>query len=307
MFTFTSITIPNLTNKVQKVDGHAFRHGSDADIFLGNYQKGDRVASTPVVIKVVRNIFDEADAKRLNEKLVREARVWCLLNHQNIVPFLGISYDLGQHDQPCLISPFYENGNAIEHLRNNPNANRESLLCQVAAGLAYLHGQKPPIVHGDMKGSNILINDRGKACITDFGLSRILETAGFTTKNLKGTTRYIALELITHDSHDIAPRLTIETDVWAFGMTGLEILTSQLPFANLRSDGEVVRHVMKGGTPDRKAQGMQGEEFAGHWELMKSCWHQDPRKRIPMRVMHEQLVSHQATSSSTSVSVCCMQ
>ena len=68
--------------------------------------------------------------------------------------------------------------------------------------------------------ANILINDQGDVCITDFGLSRILECSGFTTRP-GGTLRWMALELIPVDDAD--RRVTTYTDVWAFAMTVLEV------------------------------------------------------------------------------------
>ena len=119
-------------------------------------------------------------------------------------------------------------------------------LLQAASALSYLH--RLSIIHGDVKGvsvpalvrsishkpqSNILINDSGEASLADFGLSRILEKSGFTTKTTSGTWRYMALELVTapqEEYEEVIPRVTVATDVWAFAMTVVEvcILTSFL-------------------------------------------------------------------------------
>jgi len=111
----------------------------------------------------------------------------------------------------------------------------------VAAGLAYLHDRS--IIHGDIKavsnGSysllsvqlsikyyqfNILVNDEHKACISDFGLSRILEASGFTTTSVGGTYRWMAYELIAYEFDGLSvPKITKATDTWAFGMTVVEV------------------------------------------------------------------------------------
>jgi serine/threonine protein kinase len=72
-----------------------------------------------------------------------------------------------------------------------------------------------------------LINDKHEASITDFGLSRILETSGFTTKNVAGTCRWMAYELLQPEDDDdddteYSVPITAATDVWAFGMTVIE-------------------------------------------------------------------------------------
>ncbi len=76
--------------------------------------------------------------------------------------------------------------------------------------------------HDRIQQSNVLVNDNGKACLSDFGLGRLLEVSGFTTKQVGGTCRWMAYELIYDDGEEPA-RHTRETDVWAFGMTILEV------------------------------------------------------------------------------------
>lgn len=74
--------------------------------------------------------------------------------------------------------------------------------------------------------SNVLVNDERRACISDFGLSRILEVTGFTTKSVGGTCRWMAQELIApsdDDDDEIIPQVTTESDVWAFAMTAIEV------------------------------------------------------------------------------------
>lgn len=81
------------------------------------------------------------------------------------------------------------------------------------------------MIHGDIKAANILINDEGQACLTDFGLSRILQTTGFTTKTPTGTPRFMAPELHVNGEGDeeALPRTTKASDVWAYAMTVLEV------------------------------------------------------------------------------------
>jgi serine/threonine protein kinase len=80
------------------------------------------------------------------------------------------------------------------------------------------------------------VNDDHDACLTDFGLARTLETSGFTTESVCGTCRWMAYELIApcEEEEESVPRVTVATDIWAFGMTVLEV-GSSLPFHH-RSD-----------------------------------------------------------------------
>ncbi|KAJ8579791.1 hypothetical protein M405DRAFT_104901 [Rhizopogon salebrosus TDB-379] len=64
-----------------------------------------------------------------------------------------------------------------------------------------------------------------RAVLTDFGLSRILETSGFTTTIMKtpGTLRYMARELIVPMTIESTPKVTEESDIWSVAMTSLEV------------------------------------------------------------------------------------
>ena len=110
------------------------------------------------------------------------------------------------------------------------------------------------MVHGDVKGvsnrletlghiilillclflkTNIMIDEEGNARLTDFGISRMLDARGTTTKTIGGTVRWMARELVLPDDDDdtAAVPVTYESDVWSFGMTVLEVLFSlTVPF-----------------------------------------------------------------------------
>jgi len=233
-----------------------------------------------VAVKVIRDVSSNTDYfEQLKTKLLREAKVWNQLDHPNITPFYGICFDLGLLYAPCLICPYFKNGNLAKYLEKSHDADRMKLVGQVAVGLAYLHDHG--IVHGDMKSVNILVNDEHKACIADFGLARILGETGFTTKSIGGTCRWIAYELIdlSDEEEECVPQVTMESDVWAFGMTVLEILTGRLPFFYFKSDLSVIRCVMKGGRPRHDRY----PEISGNvWSTLERCWHPDPTQRPPM-------------------------
>ena len=81
-----------------------------------------------------------------------------------------------------------------------------------------------------------MINDHGAACLSDFGISRILHRSGFTTKSVAGTVRWMAVELLISDDDaddDATFAVTTESDVWAFAMTVLEVCLDFPDFGSL--------------------------------------------------------------------------
>ena len=64
----------------------------------------------------------------LLQKLLLEAQVWSQLDHPNITPFYGISFDLGPQSTPCLICPYFKNGNVAKYLETNPGADKMKLV-----------------------------------------------------------------------------------------------------------------------------------------------------------------------------------
>ncbi|KAK2463096.1 hypothetical protein APHAL10511_004751 [Amanita phalloides] len=269
----------DLTRQVEKDGETYFALGTSADFWKGKWIKENGIAIS-VAVKVIRSLPHGQDEryKRMKFKVIREASILCKLNHPHITPFYGISFDFGRPDSPCLVYPFYESGDLMSYLQANPQADRLRLICQVASGLAYLHGMNPPVVHGDIKGSNILVNDSGHACLADFGLGRLTEVQGFTTNHVGGTCRWMAYELIYDDGEEPVKHTT-QSDVWAFGMTVLEILTGKAPFSHLSYDASVIFYIVRGRKP-RQPEEIQDKV----WSILCQCWAQDPRERPTMSI-----------------------
>jgi len=178
--------------------------------------------------------------------------------------------------------PLLQERKCGKYLETNRGADRMKLVSQVATGLAYLHCRN--VIHGDMKASNILVNDEHEACIADFGLSRILGESGFTTKSVAGTCRWMAYELVelSDEEDESIPQVTMASDIWAFGMTVLEMLSGRLPFFYLKRDLAVIRCVMRGDQPKHeKYTGIGG----GIWSMLELCWNSDPTQRPSMEFL----------------------
>ncbi|KAF9221806.1 kinase-like protein [Gyrodon lividus] len=152
--------------------------------------------------------------KELKDTLEQEIEIWSKLRHDHVVPFYGAST---LSSPPYIVSRYMKNGNLVQYLSRRPNADRIKLLHEISLGMRFLHEEN--VVHGDLKGVNVLVDDSGKACITDFGLSkaRSMAPAESNVKVIAGTLRFLAPEALRGQP------LTFETDVYAFGMVIYEV------------------------------------------------------------------------------------
>ncbi|KIM74466.1 hypothetical protein PILCRDRAFT_32124, partial [Piloderma croceum F 1598] len=208
----------------------------------------------------------------------REIRIRLELSHENIIPLLGISYDFDRPSMPCLVCPWFQNGDIINFLREQPNVDKLSLV-RIAAGLSYLHSMS--VVHGDVQGSNILISNNYEASLTNFGRSRVLQSSGFMTEAVSpsGQWRWMSPELMTDALDECAPRVTMATDVWAFAMTVVEVFTGAIPFSHIKSDASVIMFILSGGRPKQERCPQINDEI---WEMLEKCWDVVPQRRPSM-------------------------
>ncbi|KAK0597926.1 hypothetical protein LWI29_029978 [Acer saccharum] len=155
-----------------------------------------------------------------------EAEVELLMrvHHRNLVSLVGYC---DEDNEMALVYEYMENGDLREHLSDS-SANvlswegRLRIAVEAAQGLECLHnGCKPPIIHRDVKSTNILLNENFQAKLADFGLSKSFPTDNNTHVStvVAGTPGYLDPE------YYISNRLTEKSDVFSFGVVLLEIIT----------------------------------------------------------------------------------
>lgn len=151
------------------------------------------------------------------------------MNHTNLLH--PTHFDCWQR-MPFLILPYCQNGSAFKYVSSNtpmPEEEAWKVLHDVAAGLAYLHGKIPPIIHQDIKPDNILISDEGRYMITDFGISaRIRSTLNRKTAEMSGgTLAYMGPERFGQN-----PQPIMASDIWSLGAMMYELMTGNPPYGN---------------------------------------------------------------------------
>ncbi|KAI0783283.1 kinase-like domain-containing protein, partial [Abortiporus biennis] len=200
-----------------------------------------------------------------------EALVWRQLKHPYILPFLGIDGDSFKPSL-CLISPYMQNGNILRCMERldelRADIPREPWLLEIARGLAYLHSEN--VVHADLRGVNILVDDDLHIRLSDFGLALVIDpsSTSYTCSYLGGSARWLAPEVLKETQP------SFQSDIYAFGCVCVEIYTRLPPFPDLK-DTQVVAQVIRGARPTRPRTGMQ----AYVWNVVRKCWKWDPQSR----------------------------
>lgn len=173
------------------------------------------------------------------------------LRHRNIVKILG--YCVSGADR-ILIYEFMERGNLDRWLHDSSSTDfdgmddtsgyrlplswktRNKIVKGVANGLAYLHGLDKPIIHRDIKASNVLLDKEYEAHIADFGLARSIDSAcSHVSTQFAGTMGYMPPEY--KEGFTVA---TVRADVFSFGILMLEVATGRRPNLPTTFDGKEV-------------------------------------------------------------------
>ncbi|KAJ7224779.1 kinase-like domain-containing protein [Mycena rebaudengoi] len=189
--------------------------GGFGDIYRASY------GGKTVALKHMRTFHRGSELRRIRLQFCREALIWQDLKHPYILPMLGIDRE-SFTSSLCMVSPWMENGTVLNCLEEHGRQDVDKFLGEVAQGLEYLHSRN--VVHGDLRGANILITQDWSACLADFGLTSFTDTtAATTTSHRAGTVRWMAPELIAPDRFGIQFRRTTASDVYAFACVCLEV------------------------------------------------------------------------------------
>ncbi|CAO2205613.1 unnamed protein product [Urochloa humidicola] len=186
----------------------------------GTVYKGTLKDNRSIAIKKCKLI-----SERQEKEFGKEMLILSQINHRNVVKLYGCCLEV---KVPMLVYEFIPNGTLYQLIHGQRNhgprislATRLKIAHEAVEALAYLHSwASPPIIHGDMKSANILIDDDYTVKVSDFGASTLAPTdeAQFVTF-VQGTYGYLDPEYMQ------TSKLTSKSDVYSFGVVILELLT----------------------------------------------------------------------------------
>ncbi|KAL0376350.1 UNVERIFIED_CONTAM: putative serine/threonine-protein kinase SIS8 [Sesamum calycinum] len=201
------------------------------------------------------------------------------LRHPNILLFMGA---VTSPQRLCIVTEFLPRGSLFRLLqRNTPKLEwrrRIHMALDIARGMNYLHHCNPPIVHRDLKSSNLLVDKNWTVKVGDFGLSRLKHETYLTTKTGKGTPQWMAPEVLRNEPSDE------KSDVYSFGVILWELVTQKIPWESLNSM-QVIGAV---GFMNQRLE--IPKDVDPQWaSIIESCWHSEPRCRPSFQELVDKL------------------
>lgn len=221
----------NTFEKGSWVKGDLIGEGTFGSVYLALHSiTGELMAVKQVELpEVARGTEIDKRKNSMITALKQEIDLLQGLQHQNIVQYLGTSSD----DENLNIFLEYVPGGSIAFMLQRWNTFKEPLIRsfvrQILQGLAYLHGRN--IIHRDIKGANVLVDNKGGVKISDFGISKRVEASmlnrgpgGANRPSLQGSVFWMAPEVVRQSTH------TKKADIWSLGCLIVEMFTGAHPF-----------------------------------------------------------------------------
>jgi mitogen-activated protein kinase kinase kinase len=266
--------------------GEMIGQGSFGTVFLALHA----VTAELMAVKQVElpsGSSNSVDAKRnqMIEALKHEITLLRDLRHPNIVQYLGSNSD----EEHLNIFLEYVAGGSVASMLVNYGSLPEGLISnfvrQILAGLSYLHSED--IIHRDIKGANILVDNKGTVKISDFGISKRVEastllnpTAPLNTArrggprvSLQGSVFWMAPEVVRQTAY------TKKADIWSLGCLIVEMFTGSHPHPNCTQLQAIFKIGGSGGNPENARPDLPEHASEDAKVFMRSTFEIDHERR----------------------------
>ncbi|XP_076907766.1 systemin receptor SR160-like [Bidens hawaiensis] len=279
---------------------------------FGDVYRAQLKDNTVVAIKKLINVSGQGD-----REFTAEMETIGKVKHRNLVPLLGYC-KVG--DERLLVYEYMKYGSLEDVLRDRKKtglklnwATRRKIAVGSASGLVFLHHScNPPIIHRDMKSSNVLLDENLEARVSDFGMARHMSAMDthLSVSTLAGTPGYVPPEYYQ------TFRCSTKGDVYSFGVVLLELLTGKQPtdspdFGDNNLVGWVKLHAKTriNDVFDKellKEDPMLKEELVEHLKVAYACLDDRPSKRptmVRVLAMFKEIQAGSGLSTSSIASV----
>ncbi|PSS11436.1 Serine/threonine-protein kinase [Actinidia chinensis var. chinensis] len=201
----------------------------------------------------------------------KEIGIMRRLRHPNVLLFMGAVYSR-EREKLAIVTEFLPRGSLFKTLHKNNQSldirRRMMMALDVARGMNYLHHRNPPIVHRDLKTSNLLVDKNWSVKVGDFGLSRLKNATFLTAKSGRGTPQWMAPEVLRNEPSNE------KSDIFSFGVILWELMTGSIPWKHLNSL-QVVGVV---GFMDRRLDLPENLDPRAS-SIIHDCWQSNPQNR----------------------------
>eukprot|EP00002_Diphylleia_rotans_P019933 TRINITY_DN3855_c0_g1_i2.p2 TRINITY_DN3855_c0_g1~~TRINITY_DN3855_c0_g1_i2.p2 ORF type:complete len:1720 (-),score=293.72 TRINITY_DN3855_c0_g1_i2:217-5376(-) len=256
--------------------------GSFGSVYKGLWR------GTDVAIKKLR--ADNLKEEQI-EAFKQEIKIYVELRHPNIVTYMGACFERGRM---CLVSEFMQQGTLQDVLldknRDLPLPLRIQFTRDIVKGMLYLHTSNPPILHRDLKSLNVLVDDRFRLKVSDFGMTTF-QGKSMADENV-GSLLWLAPEVLEGKEYIQA------SDVYAFGIVFWEIMARQEPYHDVENILALTTMVTLAGFRPTIPEDTPPEIS----EMIKQSWHQNSDNRPNFQELHDKLKDLSKESESSVMS-----
>jgi serine/threonine-protein kinase len=219
------------------------RYRIDAEIASGGmstvYLAFDQTLERPVAVKVLHSEIC-GDPSAL-ERFRREARTVAQLSHPNVVMVIDAGEDDGR---PYIVFEHIQGETLKDRIRRlGPLPISAAVAYAIEIGRALEAAHERQLVHRDVKPHNVLIDEEGRAKVTDFGIARNLEIEAL---HLTGAGRVVGTTDYVSPEQALGHEVTGQSDLYSLGIVLFEMLTGEVPFRSDNSMDVAIKHVREG-------------------------------------------------------------
>ncbi|XP_038684105.1 putative wall-associated receptor kinase-like 11 [Tripterygium wilfordii] len=295
-------------DKIRIFNSRELEKATDNFRILGSGGQGfvykGMLADGKIVAVKKSKLIDERKVKQF----INEVVILSQIRHRNVVKLLGCCLET---EVPLLVYEFIPNGTLYQYLHSEQNEEfpltwemRLQIATDVAGALSYLHSSASlPIYHRDIKSSNILLDERYKAKIADFGASRSIDIdQTHLTTRVQGTFGYLDPEFF-QSSH-----FTEKSDVYSFGVVLVELLTGKKPITSTLEETQGLASLFVISMEDNNVFDILDTQVLGHSSkeqvmavanLAKRCLNLNGKNRPAMKEVVQHLESFRMSQTGS--------